>query len=99
HHRSLPSFPTRRSSDLGSCGGYIAGGSLRSPGGDRSPDGRTDHDHRPDLLHPRLTRLPGSGAVPADTALGWPGAGWDRKWTLARSEEHTSELQSRENLV
>src|SRR5690606_40557169 len=74
----------------GSCGGYSAGGSLRSPGGDRSPDGRTDHDYRPDLLHPRLTRLPGSGAVPADTALGWPGAGWDRKWTLAddRSGRH-----------
>src|SRR5262249_62223110 len=61
HHRDLPSFPTRRSSDLG-------GSSARwsCPGAGRPPPARP----------------------PASAATG-----------AARSEEHTSELQSLTNLV
>src|SRR5690606_41813764 len=80
---SLPSFPTRRSSDLP--------GPVKQA--DPSPDGRAGHrSGRP--RHPRLR--PGRAKLGSSTLSGggtpWKSAG-------SRSEEHTSELQSRENLV
>src|SRR5690606_40019925 len=71
HHRHLPSFPTRRSSDLreGRGGGRLA-----------------------------LLRRPRQHLLPA--RLGQPlSLHARRRPALPRSEEHTSELQSRENLV
>src|SRR5690606_40502420 len=82
-HRRLQSFPTRRSSDLG--GWATCGG--------RSPDSR---------LERRISCLPGapmgsaSGALGEDLPLTVAGAATE---LTRRSEEHTSELQSRENLV
>src|SRR5690606_41517864 len=81
--RDLPSFPTRRSSDLPAARGHKT----------RRPDGRVPRRHpaaaagwaRAGRRRPR--RGPPS-ASPAGCAA-WP----------SRSEEHTSELQSRENLV
>src|SRR5690606_41324268 len=87
-HRDLPSFPTRRSSDL-SCSR-----SARTRGsGPRSST---------------------PCSTPAGGRDGWRGSSWEyvpiftdiarpiracwRSWSR-RSEEHTSELQSRENLV
>src|SRR5699024_12609229 len=67
HHRDLPSFPTRRSSDLF---GTVAQG-VGAPG-----------DH-------------GMGGGPVDPVHEQAGV----NWTSSRSEEHTSELQSRFDLV
>src|SRR5690606_42011362 len=81
--RVLPSFPTRRSSDLRQAPDPRSSGAV--PGGLRL--------HRAGRLRPELRRLPRPGVLRVPGA--WlPGAGADR-----RSEEHTSELQSRENLV
>src|SRR5690606_42011757 len=84
-HRDLHSFPTRRSSDLGVC--TPARGTRPRPKGPHSP-----------FPLPRL-RAGGRGrGLPARRRKGChlvrPLV---RK--RARSEEHTSELQSRENLV
>src|SRR5690606_40541863 len=65
--RDLPSFPTRRSSDL------------RNPSRSSSRR-RAPRERAPPA--PRRARAPGGDAP-----------------SLRRSEEHTSELQSRENLV
>src|SRR5690606_40007129 len=75
-HRHLPSFPTRRSSDLG---GHAEAG---VPVGDADafPDDA-------DVGHQR------------DDEPGSDGDTVDRRDDRLRSEEHTSELQSRENLV
>src|SRR5690606_42038739 len=88
--RSLPSFPTRRSSDLGadarplSCAGSAADRAWslcrQQPG---SAADRVDY---------RTDRLPGWAA--ARRLGGHGGLG-----SADRSEEHTSELQSREKLV
>src|SRR5207302_9537043 len=72
-HRALPSFPTRRSSDLGHG---------RPPAVDKGRD-RAGGDH-PRGGDRRRRVCPHCRGAP-------PGA--------ERSEEHTSELQSRENLV
>src|SRR5690606_41458024 len=79
----LPSFPTRRSSDL-------ADGA--APGGDRR------------LGAPRDLGPAGGGRLRAPHRLREPGkpaarARVDAAARVRRSEEHTSELQSRENLV
>src|SRR5207249_11041283 len=73
-HRHLPSFPTRRSSDLSSHRSQRARSFYGLPGCRRSlaADGETEHDHN-------RTSSEGSAA--------------------SRSEEHTSELQSRFDLV
>src|SRR5690606_41384899 len=85
-HRQLPSFPTRRSSDL---------------------PARPTHP-LPDP-HPRLPTLPPSRQPAADRGLTrttkgpatrrGPEGRRGRGDVSRRSEEHTSELQSRENLV
>src|SRR5690606_10862267 len=93
-HQDLQSFPTRRSSDL----------SART----RRVGARSRAERGPDpLVRPRtgaLGRVPGAvsrrarHARAARTPACAAGCG-RRKTHHARSEEHTSELQSRENLV
>src|SRR5207302_7138702 len=80
HHRPLPSFPTRRSSDLDRCRSSRVSRAtrLRPPAG-APPDPDAPSTRAP---RPRMQRRP----VP-------------RSVESSRSEEHTSELQSRENLV
>src|SRR5690606_40306423 len=73
-HRDLPSFPTRRSSDL-----WIRA----APAGRASRGYRSAHRSRRTRTDPRTDPSPCRHL-------------WDR---VPRSEEHTSELQSRENLV
>src|SRR5690606_40822314 len=88
-HRGLPSFPTRRSSDLkrllgprgcAEPGAFLASQVLHrlchTPGGSQMAQGPRP-EHGP-LTGVRVVELAGIGP---------------------RSEEHTSELQSRENLV
>src|SRR5439155_18711356 len=83
HHRNLPSFPTRRSSDL-------------EPGPQARPFARlppaTSGGHQPRLA--AAVRAAAVRAAGARGRLRQGGAGGLR-WWLGRSEEHTSELQSR----
>src|SRR5690606_39813657 len=87
-HRDLHSFPTRRSSDLlRSDTGHDV---LRTRPGLRCSGGGAGDSH----VSTRSVRTP-SGPLPL--LVGWSiNAQSGRK---TRSEEHTSELQSRENLV
>src|SRR5690606_41496861 len=90
-----PSFPTRRSSDLRpfETPADAAGGAGEEPGGQ--------------LIQCHVVRSAGTPEVTPSWA-GSPSM-WrssratsafiSRRSTIARSEEHTSELQSRENLV
>src|SRR5690606_42021217 len=89
-HRELRSFPTRRSSDLGSRrrsgrragrNGHWRRGRRGNPGWSWSSGCRTDRKWI-DLSAPSLANK----AIKSGR-------------TRQRSEEHTSELQSRENLV
>src|SRR5690606_42037128 len=80
-HRALPSFPTRRSSDLG------GNRDARRRGGRAASF----------LARGRTGRGGNAGAVPRRHARCRGPALRDRPFR--RSEEHTSELQSRENLV
>src|SRR5690606_40999771 len=87
HLRDLHSFPTRRSSDLASAvGGDFSAGRTRGFVHGSFPFPCVASPGRFDVFFPRLAaeRL----AI---------GAG--RRHHHGRSEEHTSELQSRENLV
>src|SRR5690606_41824042 len=79
--RELPSFPTRRSSDLRATP-HVTAKRARGPGtpGIRSPDGCC-------------------GPVVSSTAPVVMRTILDGERMPGRSEEHTSELQSRENLV
>src|SRR5690606_39400234 len=94
-HRPTPSFPTRRSSDLFDRLILATGASPRPldvPGADAAGVRmlRTIDDAdglRADLL--------GGGRRVVLIGSGWIGL----ELAAARSEEHTSELQSRENLV
>src|SRR5690606_40064028 len=90
--RHLHSFPTRRSSDLAETKGNAAPGYLNE---------RLMSDLRPTLFLAQLSNLlAGNIAIVhgvtgcSRTFMGEEASGVD-----ARSEEHTSELQSRENLV
>src|SRR5690606_40182475 len=93
------SFPTRRSSDLALVGCIpvsLVHALLVDPA--RSPRDSQHHDLAQNLLHNLVAGLV-AGVVPALPAAAGvdrppaPKAAWQR-----RSEEHTSELQSRENL-
>src|SRR5690606_41195719 len=82
HPPHLPSFPTRRSSDLPEREPALAG---RHRGG-RAARGAARHERRiPRVAHRAV------GGVLVRRAHG--------ELVAIRSEEHTSELQSRENLV
>src|SRR5699024_12333998 len=87
--RALPSFPTRRSSDLG---GYQAGAvAPRQPhllAGGVEGDGQSGQ-------HAVLRAEGAAGGVDQEEF----GLGVDEGVRGARSEEHTSELQSRFDLV
>src|SRR5262249_60391772 len=90
-HRPLPSFPTRRSSDLNDSAVEIWGMNYPGFGGSTGPA--------------RLARI-GPAAVAAFDVLRREAAGApivaygaSIGATAARSEEHTSELQSLTNLV
>src|SRR5690606_41784763 len=90
------SFPTRRSSDLRSCP-QESRANLR--GGIATPQGV-----RVRRSHPAVAPPP-APAVPYDIRTRQPAQRkieWTPSWnggSASRSEEHTSELQSRENLV
>src|SRR5690606_40369065 len=83
---ALPPFPTRRSSDLDPEPGGSSGGRAQRPGSDR--DDADDDGCR--------EGVPGL----VEEQVGEPAAARGQGGELRlRSEEHTSELQSRENLV
>src|SRR5690606_39653216 len=97
--RVLYSVPTRRSSDLGACrvrpaagGRTTAAGKVRVGGAwqilGRGP--RSMADYTLDAVVPQMVAC-------CDAAAGVHGAAGGRD--SGRSEEHTSELQSRANLV
>src|SRR5690606_40806948 len=99
HHRDLPPFPTRRSSDLRKARYRRITGAL--------------HMYLKSM-HTSET-VERAGGPQAAVTGSWHGRQWRdfkrysaaqrlsriglRRWNLMRSEEHTSELQSRENLV
>src|SRR5690606_39629268 len=92
-----PPFPTRRSSDLETSPARPGTRTIGSAG-DVTPEGEPD-DHRP---RPILDSDPPAAAdTPADrmAAMLGRGVGCHVSIHVDRSEEHTSELQSRENLV
>src|SRR5690606_42138914 len=87
--RDLPAFPTRRSSDLVNGSMTILLPGITDPG--RKPF--------PDVMRGEETQIVGVG-LHCDATLVLPGT--HSKWARVeggRSEEHTSELQSREKLV
>src|SRR5690606_39739030 len=87
HIRWLPSFPTRRSSDLQPNGNYVVNGlnqytQRNGVNFEYDDSGNLTFDGTTRFLYDQENRL-----VKATNSNG------------TRSEEHTSELQSRENLV
>src|SRR5690606_41976532 len=92
--RCVHSFPTRRSSDLDSC-------SVKSWGEVPQGDGIARHLEKLPLIAAFQSCL-GGGVCPVHPGIQRPGfirAPQFRGARHQRSEEHTSELQSRENLV
>src|SRR5690606_41582316 len=85
-HRDLHSFPTRRSSDLGVAGGLIQPDAAGCEGGVELA-GAKSHAHVAAAV----------GFVQSDSAKAVLVE--ELRYCFIRSEEHTSELQSRENLV
>src|SRR5690606_41642027 len=92
HHPQLPPFPTRRSSDLAPTARATNRAHLPSekdlhepPGSQPAPP--RERPHRGPARRLRCARVGGAGRARA------------RHTVVVRSEEHTSELQSRENLV
>src|SRR5690606_41328773 len=84
-HRALHSFPTRRSSDLEAA--------RRDPVRQARPAGRAPHGQRRAVDRRGSARETGRGL---SASAHHPRLA---RAVEARSEEHTSELQSRENLV
>src|SRR5690606_41512852 len=89
--RAVLSFPTRRSSDLF----FVPGKGVRLPNGGLTPSGRQSppcpHPHKPSHeSRPPETPPLARRQCAQQSAL---------RWCRCRSEEHTSELQSRENRV
>src|SRR5439155_20374684 len=92
HHRDLPSFPTRRSSDLAAVSSalppispiitiaLVSSSSLNSRSASRK-------------------LVPMIGSPPMPMQVDWPIPRLVSCPTASRSEEHTSELQSRGHLV
>src|SRR5207244_10368913 len=90
HPQPLPSFPTRRSSDL-SCTHPASAGSMPGSAGNRN------HSFRPERPRGLLEPCAGmTGTHGSEGASALQGAGATRH---CRSEEHTSELQSPDHLV
>src|SRR5206468_6880739 len=91
HHRDLHSFPTRRSSDLGSIG------SVMKPAGFENAQGIISSTYLKDPTDPQWKNDPGMKAWNEFLDKYYPEA--NRADASVRSEEHTSELQSRSDLV
>src|SRR5207249_8776026 len=87
-HRDLHSFPTRRSSDLCDTSRRHRRGSL----------GTTGRRCSASLVALLVLAQPDSALKPA-TISAWPASWRDGASQCCRSEEHTSELQSRFDLV
>src|SRR5690606_42151701 len=87
-HRDPPSFPTRRSSDL-------------RPARPLPAERGRNRPQRMELTRKRTVPLirRERSARPPQPRGGGPESGAGREWERTRSEEHRSELQSRENLV
>src|SRR5206468_7799028 len=88
-HRALHSFPTRRSSDLNECaatGAPVSASLLGCGGHGQPPLCPSDGKRRPES-EKSLGSLSASRRLPPFRS------------THSRSEEHTSELQSRSDLV
>src|SRR5690606_41747269 len=94
----LPAFPTRRSSDLAACCGCAT---LPPPSGrTESTALRGTDDTRLGAVHAGYARWRKAVLEAGVTLYEYkPVAPTPRAGAAARSEEHTSELQSRENLV
>src|SRR5690606_41616113 len=95
--RALPSFPTRRSSDLGLTGrglqAYLAAGVASDHEATTLEEGR-------EKLRAGAYLMVREGSVTRDLAAMLPLLEPGNAGRIGlRSEEHTSELQSRENLV
>src|SRR5690606_41725814 len=97
-HRDLPSFPTRRSSDLGTGLGF---GFVKSRPDLPLADVQFFFVHASyaNAADRRLDREPGMTIGVAQLRPKSKGSIHIRGGSHERSEEHTSELQSRENLV
>src|SRR5690606_41017126 len=97
HHRARRSFPTRRSSDLSGAGGARRL-SRRGAAPDKARDFEKQGQEKQSERHheDRNLRIGLAGKV---GGLGRADAGKKYASGDYRSEEHTSELQSRENLV
>src|SRR5690606_41346654 len=98
YHRDLHSFPTRRSSDLEAAGGAKRALQVGAVGGIEQFEIAADRVG--DVTGVGGARI--GGVDISERAIGlsrpdWPGQGSGER--AQRSEEHTSELQSRENLV
>src|SRR5439155_22084530 len=96
HLRALPSFPTRRSSDLGGDGFAVGTEIRRRAGGVWSSPAPA-----PFVLLSVFTRSATDAWAVGAGVIHWDGAAWTAVDVSlpARSEEHTSELQSRGHLV
>src|SRR5690606_41764624 len=97
--RPAPAFPTRRSSDLWSPYSVASALGLAAAGA----RGRT-YDELAAALAPGgdlagLGKVLAESAAPRQAEAAVANTLWMRRqWRFLRSEEHTSELQSRENL-
>src|SRR5690606_41856911 len=91
HHRALPSFPTRRSSDLGAVDVVMP--LIHGPFGE---DGTLQG-----MLEMSDVRYVGAGVLASAVGMDkhYMKVVCESEGLAVRSEEHTSELQSRENLV
>src|SRR5690606_41555821 len=99
HPRALPPFPTRRSSDL-----FPIADPALAPR--IAPRPAEDHRFFQALLEGiagvealAYRRLEALGAPTLRRVISIGGGARNAAWATIRSEEHTSELQSRENLV
>src|SRR5690606_41710652 len=98
HHLPPPAFPTRRSSDL--CSSIVPMSPVRNhPPGQKTPS--LSFRQYPDITWgPRAQISPVSpcgSCRPSSSKMATSVEGIGKP--IVRSEEHTSELQSRENLV
>src|SRR5690606_41191471 len=95
--RDLPSFPTRRSSDLANHGGNGGGKGERA----RRLVGSCRPERHKGVAWPHVFRWSTTWcSTSSPTSRPTPATRVARSTSVgARSEEHTSELQSRENLV
>src|SRR5206468_12639818 len=98
-HPHPHSFPTRRSSDLASLFMVSQPGSCRRSSEDDSPEAPSRTLRRSQALHPYVSRDSCiTQWLRRTDAQGPPAPPWGGLCSRERSEEHTSELQSRSDL-